>query len=94
MEIKISDYGWGIDRRTGQRNENLLEEVTFPNVKEGDTLEVGEIKHQFIINKIEGNSINMTVNRKGDKVDIKIGEKHTYKPFSFDGGHYYVIEVK
>ena len=94
MEIKISDYGWGIDRRTGQRNENLLEEVTFPNVKEGDTLEVGEIKHQFIINKIEGSSINMTVNRKGDKVDIKIGEKHTYKPFSFDGGHYYVIEVK
>ena len=94
MKVRISDYGWGINRRTGEKSESLIIEESFNSVKKDDVLEVGPTHHKFVVKELKETSIVLTVNLKGDEAEIKVNGKYEYRPLSFDGGHYYVIEVE
>lgn len=92
MKIKITDIGWGIDRRTGIRTEKVLEKKTF-EAKTGLVMEIGPLKKQFQVVLIEEERIDIEL--KEDKVMTFFkGDKFNYYPVSRDGGHYYIIEIK
>lgn len=93
MKIKIKDYSWGINRRTGDMSETLCESVVYDAI-DGLLPPIGIPNKQFEVQILSDNKVKITLNAKGDFVILKSGEKHTYKPWSFDGGHYYVIEVE
>ena len=84
MKLHIIDYGWGIDRRSGERSESVCAEVNF-HVKEGALPPVGPEKKVFKITKLGEGSVSLWLSDKQ-------GEE--YRPTSFDGGHYYRFELE
>ena len=89
MIIKISDYMWGIDRRSGERKETHLSSETFSDVSLNQELDVNG--KQFIVVNLSENSITLKYYKS--EMTINVNERYLYKPRSFDGGHYYIITV-
>ena len=92
MKIKITDIGWGIDRRTGVRTEKVLERKTF-HPEQGMIMEIGPLKKQFVVVLLEGDRVDLELKEEKVMTFYK-GDKFNYYPVSRDGGHYYIIEIK
>ena len=93
MKIKIKDISWGINRITGAKQEQEVENIEFEAII-GKTVEIGPLKKVFSIKEINDNYIVVILNKNGAIVEIEKGNSYTYRPRSFDGGHYYIIEVE
>ena len=92
MRIKITDIGWGIDRRTGVRTEKLLEKKYF-NAEPNLVMEIGPLKKQFKVVGMEDDHVDIEL-KEGKVMTFYIGDTFNYYPVSRDGGHYYIIEIK
>lgn len=93
MKLRIIDYGWGIDRRSGERSESVCAEVNF-HVKEGALPPVGPEKKVFKITKVGEDSVSVWLSDKQGEATISIGKPYEYRPLSIDGGHYYRFELE
>ena len=94
MKLLIKDISWGIDRRNGNYGESEVENKTF-DIKEGDVVAVGKgpVQKEFKILKVTDDMVVVELNSKGQKAEIAKGTKYIHRPISFDGGHYYILEV-
>lgn len=89
MKLIISDYIWGIDRRSGKYKESLLSSEYFNNVSLNDELLIND--KRFIVIEINDNSITLLFYKS--EITIEVDKEYKYKPRSFDGGHFYIISV-
>ncbi len=94
MNLHIKDFGWGIGRGEEGYAEKQVAEATFPIEKEGPLPPVGPARHVFVINKIGEDCIEVACSPIREPVVIKKGEAYTYRPRSFDGGHFYHLELE
>ena len=91
MKIRITDTAWGINRMNGESSERVVATEEFRAAL--GTLTVGPARHTFEITAVNDSSVELVLNARGDRVTVRRGTSHTYRPWSFDGGHYYKIEV-
>ncbi len=93
MKISITDISWGIDRATGEHREKTDGEFVFEAVL-GDLPAVGGAGKVFTITALTENSVTVLLNTSGQKATIICGACYTYRPVSFDGGHYYRLRLE
>ncbi len=94
MKLHIVDFSWGVNRRTGERSESEAANVVFEDLKVGALPPVGPTRHVFRIEEIREDSLVLFLSEKSGTVEIKLGEPYEYRPMSFDGGHFYRIELE
>ena len=89
--LTIKDFSWGIDRKSGERKENIVEEIAFQGpFKAGDVLALEQTNKKFEVVelKAEGLEIVYSMNR-----NIIIPPNKMLSPLPKllpnDGGHYY-----
>lgn len=92
MNINIKDIAWGIDRKSGEKLEKEVCNVTF-EATIGETIGIGTLNKVFSITEITNDSVTFVLNNKGNTIIIKKGTEYIYRPRTFDGGHYYIINV-
>ena len=80
---------WGIDRKSGESGESLLSSFTFKDVSINQSLKVNRLS--FIVIEINEDYLILQANNKDLKVPINT--VITYRPRSFDAGHYYRIKA-
>ena len=91
MKLLIKDIAWGIDRRSGERVENLAGEFEL-EVRMGALDPIGVAKKVFEVKEINEDSIRIQLG-KNDERTLPLGKTITYRPMSFDGGHYYELRL-
>jgi hypothetical protein len=92
MKLLVKDIAWGIDRKTGTKSEKEVASELF-ELLEPQTLKVGVVKKEIVVMEIKEDSVLLRLNKQGKTVELKVGEKYTHAPMSFDGGHNYILEV-
>lgn len=92
MRIKITDIGWGINRKDGVRTEKVLERISF-EAKQDLVVEIGPLKKNFKIVYLEKDRVDIEL-REDKIMTFYRGDKFNFYPRSRDGGHYYIIEIK
>ncbi|MCR4561758.1 MAG: hypothetical protein K5694_00925 [Bacilli bacterium] len=94
MKLRIVDYGYGIDRRSGQASEREVAKEVFMVEKAGPLPPFGPARHVFEILEVKENSIIIKCSPKREAVEINVRDVYTYRPLLRDGGHYYVLELE
>ena len=92
MKITITDIGWGIDRRTGIRTEQVLARDSY-EAKENLVMVSGPLKKEFKVVYLEKDRIDIWL-REDKVMTFFRGDKFNFYPLSRDGGHYYILEFK
>ena len=94
MKIKITDIGWGLDRKSGVRYEKILNRETF-EAKVGliMNMDYESVHKSFKITYLEKDRVDIQL-REDKIMTFYHGDKFNYYPVTRDGGHYYVIEIK
>ena len=91
MDLVIRDNFWGINRRTGEYSESLIEEITFYNIELNQELEVSRLI--FVVSDIS-EEVELTIKINGKKIVVKKDQTSIYRPTSFDAGHFYEFTLK
>ena len=94
MKLRITDYGWGIDRKSGERSESVVAEVTLDVEKVGALPPVGPARHVFKVLEIKEGAVEIFLSEKSGSVVLELGKPYEYRPMSFDGGHFYRLELE
>ena len=94
MKLRIIDYGWGIDRKTGARMESVVADVAIEDLKVGPLPPIGSSRVVFNVEEIREDAITLFLNQKAGSREIKIGQVEEYRPLSMDGGHFYRFELE
>ena len=94
MELQIIDISWGIDRKSGQRLENEVANLTFAPVEVGTLPPLGPSRHIFKIEEVAEDEVVVLLSEKAGTVKLKKGEPYLYHPTSFDGGHEFKLILK
>ena len=94
MKLHIVDYSWGVDRRSGQKSESIAAEVTVEDLKIGKLAPVGPARHVFVVDEIKDGAAVILLSEKAGKIELKVGQPYEYRPLSFDGGHFYRLELE
>lgn len=92
MKLLVKDIAWGIDRRTGEKLEREVASELF-ELDSLKTLSVGAVKKEIVVLELKEDSVLLGLNKQGKTKELKVGERYTYAPMSFDGGHNYILEV-
>ena len=94
MKLRIIDYSWGIDRASGTRSEREVADVCF-NVERPCTLPpVGPARKVFEVKEVGENSLTIFLSEKSGAIVLEAGKPYEYRPVSFDGGHFYRLELE
>lgn len=93
MKLRIEEKFWGINHRTGNKSERVTADVVFP-CEVGLLNDFGSQGKRFSIDEVSENSIVLTIHYENNPSankswEIKVGEKVSYMPWSFDGGYKY-----
>ncbi len=96
MKLKIKETAWGINRVQGGCSKRTTAEQSFP-CEAGALPSFGKGERRFVIDKVEGGSILLSVHCADPKYDrtwkIQRGEIVLYRPRSFDGGYFYHFKL-
>ncbi|MCR5349115.1 MAG: hypothetical protein K6E59_05895 [Bacilli bacterium] len=94
MTLTITTISWGIDRRTGERSENVVGKDSF-EAKVGPVGPVGAgpRKATFQILSVEEDGILIHLSDKLKDLPLKVGQTYTHRPFSMDAGFIYHFEL-
>lgn len=94
MKLRIIDYSWGIDRRTGTKNESEVANVVFEDLKVGPLPPLGPARHVFRIEEIKEESVVVFLSERRGSAEVAKGKPFEYRPLSLDGGHFYRLELE
>lgn len=92
MKLRIIDYSWGINRRTGERNESEAANVVFENLEVGPLPPIG--RQVFRIEKVLEDGVILFLSPRSGSVEIRKDKPYLYRPLSMDGGHFYKISIE
>ena len=93
MKLRIIDYSWGIDRRDGTRHEAKVAEEVF-DLNLGPLPPIGPEKKVFKIKDILEDKAVVFLSERSGEATLELGKPYTYRPTSFDGGHYYDLVLE
>ena len=98
MKLRMIEECWGINRRTGERSTNKIDEKLV-NAAVETVIEMPIGRRKFHIDAVSENSITVTVvyenNPAANKTyEIIKGESVLYKPMSRDGGYKYTLSYE
>lgn len=89
MYLKIIDYMWGIDRKTGERSEVKVAEETYQNITLNQGLKISTVT--FTVIELTDTSVMLKIYDK--KIIVELDKVTMYRPRSFDAGHFYEMRL-
>lgn len=89
MYLKIIDYMWGIDRKTGERSEVKVAEESYQNITLNQGLKISTVT--FTVIELTDRSVMLKIYDK--KIIVELDKVTMYRPRSFDAGHFYEMRL-
>ena len=89
MNLKIIDYMWGIDRKTGERSEVKIAEETYEITSLNQGLKISTVT--FTVIELTDRSVMLSIYNK--KILVELDKTTMYRPRSFDAGHFYEMSL-